>query len=487
MNYHVFQVYSWRLVMKSLESIFGVRRRGGTVGREILGGVSTFMALSYIIFVQPAVLGGCATGPMDKSAVMFATCVCSAIGCLIMGLWANLPIATAPAMGHNFFFAFTVCGTAAMGGMGFTWQEALAANFLGGFVFLALSAFGFREAIINAIPEGLKFAIAAGIGLLIAFIGLQWSGVIVGHPETHVTIGRLINPITLLSLFGLMLIALLIALNLRGAIMVGMFLTAAVGYAASRLWGHQWGYVLVNDIAQFRFPSPAATFGAVFSGFGPLFERKASVIVLAVFTFLLLDLFDTIGTLVGLAERGGLMVNGRIPNARRALMADAVSTMAGTVVGTSTICAYIESGAGIAAGARTGLASVVTAVLLLASVFAYSLVEVIGNAVVVPAAALGSLTGKSVACYPVVAPVLIIIGCYMLPVVRRIDWDDFTEALPAFLTIVVMQFALSITDGIAWGFITYALLKLLTGKAKQCTAIVYICAGLFVLYYVFRH
>jgi adenine/guanine/hypoxanthine permease len=473
--------------MGSLESFFQIRQRGGTVWREILGGASTFMALSYIIFVQPAVLGSCATGPMDKSAVMFATCVCSAIGCLIMGLWANLPVATAPAMGHNFFFAFTVCGTTAMGGMGFTWPEALAANFLGGFVFLALSAFGFREAIINAIPEGIKFAIAVGIGLLIAFVGLQWSGVIVGHPETYVTIGRLINPITLLSLFGLLVIGLLISLHVRGAILIGMFVTAAAGYAASQVWGGQWGYMLVNEVAKFQFPSPGATFGAVFSGFGPLFARKASVIVLAVFTFLLLDLFDTIGTLVGLAERGGLMVNGRIPNARRALMADAVSTIAGTVAGTSTICAYIESGAGIAAGARTGLASVVTAALLLASVFAYSLVEVIGASVAVPASVLGGLTGKSVSCYPVVAPVLIVIGCYMLPVVRRIAWDDFTEALPAFLTIVVMQFAMSITDGIAWGFISYALLKLLTGRMKQCPPAVYICAVLFVLYYIFRH
>jgi AGZA family xanthine/uracil permease-like MFS transporter len=325
-----------------------------------------------------------------------------------------------------------------------------------------------------------------GIGLLIAFVGLQWSGIVVGHPGTCVGIGHLINPVTLLSLFGLLVIGVLVCLRLRGAIMIGMLITAAAGYLADHLWGGQWGYVLVHEIHDFKFPSPAATFGKVFGGFGPLFERPLSIVVLVVFTFLLLDLFDTIGTLVGLAQRGGLMVNGRIPNARRALMADAVSTMAGTVAGTSTISAYIESGAGIAAGARTGLASVVTAVLLLASVFACSLVEVVGAAVTVPAGVLGDLTRQSVACYPIVAPVLIVIGCYMLPVVRHIEWDDFTEALPAFLTIVVMQFAVSITDGIAWGFISYALLKLLTGKARRCPPAVFICAVLFVIYYLFK-
>ncbi len=473
----------------SLEKYFHIKENGSTIGREIIGGSTTFVALSYIIFVQPAVLSGCG---MDSSAVMFATCLCSALTTLLMGLWANLPIALAPAMGHNFFFAFTVCGAAAIGGMGFTWQEALAANMIGGTIFLLISFLGLRAAIMNAIPESLKYAIAAGIGLLIAFIGLQWSGIIVSHSSTYVTLGYLKNPVTLLSLFGILAIGILLSLHVRGAILIGMAVTALGGYLATRWWGQNWGYALVSTAMDMGFPNVSATAGKAFGGFETLFRNHSvSAILLVIFVFLLLDVFDSIGTLVGVIERAGLMKNGQLPHARQALMTDAIGTILGNVGGTSTISSYVESSAGVAAGARTGLASVVTAILLLLSIFAYPLVGVLGTVVSLPAAQLGSHVVNQVDlfnrvnCYPVIAPVLIVIGCYMLPTVRHIQWDDFSEAIPAFLTIVIMQFAMSITDGIAWGFVSFALLKLFTGKARQCPIMVYICSVLFVFYYAF--
>ncbi|KPK76064.1 MAG: hypothetical protein AMJ79_08450 [Phycisphaerae bacterium SM23_30] len=469
----------------SLDSFFQIKQNGSTLTREIVGGATTFVALSYIIFVQPAVLYGCG---MDKSAVMFATCLCSALACLIMGLWANLPIALAPAMGHNFFFTFTVCGPIAAGGFGLTWQEALAANLIAGFLFLLISLAGLRNIIMNAIPEGLKFAIAAGIGLLIACIGLRWAGIIVDHPAAYVTLGNLKNPVTLLSLYGLLIIGIFLALKFRGAILIGMIFTAVVGYIVTKVWGSAWEYVLVSGASAAEFPQISETAGKVFTsaGLGSLFSHRFQAVILVIFTFLLLDVFDTIGTLVGLGQRAGLMKDGQLPRAKQALMADAFGTLSGTIMGTSTITSYVESSAGISVGARTGLAAVVTGLLMLISVFAYPFVEVFGTEVSIPPEQLGAAPADvPVQCFPVVAPVLIIIGCYMLPVVRHIEWDDFSEAIPAFLTIVVMQFSLSITDGIAWGFIAYALLKLFSAKPHKCPLVVYLCAALFILYYIF--
>jgi len=475
----------------SLESVFRIKEHGSTVGREVVGGATTFMALSYIIFVQPAVLSLSGTGGMDPSAVMLATCLCSALACVVMGLWANLPVALAPAMGHNFFFAFTVCGLVSTGGFGLTWQEALGANFISGVLFLLLSIVGMRAAIMNAIPDGIKYAIAAGIGLLIAFVGFKWAGIIVGQPATYLGLGNIINPVTLLSLFGLLVMGILLAVHFRGAIVVGMAATALAGWLAMRWWGQNWGYELVSMPRELGFPHISATAGKFIGGLGSLFSdnHPLTQVILVIFTFLLLDVFDTIGTLVAVGERAGLMKNGQLPRARQAMMADAVGTISGAAMGTSTITSYIESSAGIAVGARTGLAAIVTAGFLLISIVAYPLVGVLGSTVQLEAGQLGShLVCQAenfnvIQCYPVVAPVLIVIGCYMLPVIRQIKWDDFSEALPAFLTIAVMQFSMSITDGIAWGFISYAVLKLLTGKARQCPLLVYSCAVMFVLYY----
>jgi len=477
----------------SLERFFEIPQRGSTVGREVVGGVSTFMALSYIIFVQPAVLSQCQTGGMDPSAVMFATCVCSALACVIMGLWANLPIALAPAMGHNFFFAYTVCGVVGKGVFGLTWPEALAANFVAGILFLLMSFFGLRVSIMNALPDSLKYAIAAGIGLFIAFIGLEWAGIVVGKPVTYVGLGSIKNPVTLLSLFGLAVTGILLVVRFRGAILVGMLLTAALGYVITKVWGQEAGVVLVGRAEWQAFPNVGATAGKFLGGFRTLFGENHTIaqVVVVIFTFLLLDVFDTIGTLVGVSERAGLMKDGQLPRARQAMTADAIGTLSGTIMGTSTITSYVESSAGVAVGARTGLAALVTGGLFVISIFAYPLLGVLGTAVNVPAEQLGSSlvvqpeVFNTVQCYPVVAPVLIIIGCYMLPVISRVRWDDFSEALPAFLTIVFMQFSMSITDGIAWGFISYAFLKLCTGRYRDGSPIVYLCAILFVLYYTF--
>ncbi len=470
-------------VFMVLERCFKLAARNTTAGREITGGVTTFLALSYIIFVQPTVLNSCG---MDPSAVMFATCVCSAAACFIMGFWANLPIALAPAMGHNFFFAFTVCGATAMGGFGLPWQEALAANFIGGMLFILISALGLRSAIMRAVPENLTYAIAAGIGLLIALVGLEWAGIIVRHPVVYVKLGSLINPVSLLSIFGLLLIAVLLSRHFRGAILVGMAATAAVGYLATKWLGGEWGYELVSASAHTELPRVSATFGKLFEALPAFLGRGPATIILIVFVFLLLDVFDTIGTLIGLGRRANLLdADGQLPNARRAMLADAGGTVLGTIFGTSTITSYVESSAGIAVGARTGLAAVTTGILLLLSLLLYPFLHVFGTAVTLPAALVGGFGDQTVTCYPVVAPVLIIVGCYMLPMVRHIDWDDFAQALPAFLTIVVMQFSMSITDGIAWGFISTAVLSLLTGKARRCSPVVYACSVLFILYYAF--
>ena len=468
------------------ERLFHLREHDTTIGREVVGGVITFMALSYIVIVQPVVLSGAG---MDHGGVFVATCVCSAFACVVMGLWSNLPIALAPAMGHNFFFAFAVCGAVAAGGMGWSWQEALAANLIAGAIFILLAAGGLQEALIRGIPDSLKYAIAAGIGLLIAFVGLQWGGLVVDHPEKYVQLGKLSSPVALLTLFGLTVIGIMLTYNLRGALLYGVLITTAVGLAASHYAAENWGYHLVEWEGKIidQVPDPSTTALGVFSGLRLLFTEHAwTNWIMIIFVFLILDIFDTAGTLIGVAERAGLVKDGTIPRARQALLSDGVGTMAGTVMGTSTITSYVESAAGISAGARTGLAPVVTGLLLAASLFFYPLVEMVGGTVAVSAQVLGVAAGSdgTVACHPVIAPVLIIVGCYMLPVVTRIKWDDMTEALPAFLTIVVMQFALSISHGIAWGFVSYVLLKLIRGRAKEVHPLVGVFAVLFVVFLV---
>ena len=412
------------------------------------------MTLSYIIFVQPAVLS--AAG-MDSGAVMAATCITSALAMVLMALLANYPIALAPGMGHNFYFTFTVCLT-----LGVSWQNALGAVFIAGVLFILLFFVGLREKVMTILPVSLRNAIPAGIGLLIALVGLEWAGLIVDHPATYVTLGDLKSPPALLSLFGVIVIAILFALKVRGAILIGILASTIVGLIT--------GMVKFQGVVSVP-PSIAPTFLQLQIPNILVDPKMISVI----FIFIFLDLFDTVGTLVGVGQQGGFMVDGKLPKARQALLSDAVATSAGALLGTSTVTSYIESASGISAGGRTGLTNIVTAILMLLSLFFNPLIKMVGA---------GYPIGENTFLYPIVAPALIIVGSLMLKNVISIDWDDMTEAIPAFLTLLLMPLTISITEGIAFGFISYALLKLVTGQGRQVHWLIYLFAVLFVARYI---
>jgi AGZA family xanthine/uracil permease-like MFS transporter len=439
---------------------FKLKEHKTDIPTEVIAGCTTYLTLCYIIFVQPAVMS---TTGMDFGAVMMATCISSALATFLMGLLANYPVALAPAMGHNFYFAFTVCGTAAMGGMGYTWQQALGAVFISGVIFILVSGLGFREQIIDAVPDTLKYAIAVGIGLLIAMVGLQWSGLVVDSPGTLVTLGDLKSPPVLISLAGFMTISILLVWDVRGAFLLGM--------AVSTILGLTFGLIRFQGVIALP-PSIAPTLFKL----KPLEIFSHTDFLSVIFVFFFLDLFDTIGTLIGVAEQGRLMVNGKLPRAKQALFSDAVGTTAGAVLGTSTVTSYIESATGIAAGGRTGLCSMVTGTLMLLSVFFYPLVKMIGEGVEVAGG--GRL-------YPVIAPVLITLGGIMISSVVKIPWDKFSECIPAFLTIIIMPVTFSITEGIAFGFISYSILSLAAGEARRIPWILHLFAGLFLLRYLY--
>lgn len=446
-----------------LEKLFKLKEHGTTVKTEVMAGVTTFMTMAYIIFVQPAILSQCG---MDFNAVMVATCLASALACFVMALLANYPIALAPAMGHNVYFAFVACpliasllgDTAAVK----PWQVALGAVFISGAVFIGFSFLGIREKIIKAVPPSLRHAIAVGIGLMIALVGFEWSGITTANPSIYISMGKLNSPPVLLSLFGLAVISVLLVLRVRGAILFGI----AAGTAA----GWLFGLVKYQGIAS-PVPSLAPTFfklsftGALSLGFLEL-----------IFVFFFLDLFDTIGTLIGVGEKAGFIKDDHLPRAQQALLSDATATVAGAVLGTSTVTSYVESAAGVSQGGRTGLTSMVTGLLMLAALFFKPLVAMIGS---------GYQTAEGVFLYPVVAPALIVVGCMMMSSVKKIPWDDYCEAIPAFLTIVVMPFCgFSITEGIAFGFISYALLKIVAGRGREVHPLLFLFAGLFILRYI---
>jgi AGZA family xanthine/uracil permease-like MFS transporter len=438
-----------------LERAFHLEEARTDVRKEIIGGLTTFMTMSYIIFVQPAILGQ--TG-MDKGAVMVATCLASALATLLTGLLARYPIAQAPAMGHNVFFAVTVCGL-----MGYSWQVALGANFISGIIFTALALGGVAGKLIDVIPDSLKNAIAAGIGLLIALIGLEYAGIVVAAPGVLVGLGELGSKPVLLVFFGLVLIAVLMAYRVPGAILWGILATAVVGLPL--------GVVKYHGV--FSSPPPIAPtlfkldiIGALKSGLIPI-----------IFVFFFLDVFDTVGTLVGVCAPAGFFKDGRLPRANQAMLADALGTVAGTVLGTSTVTSYIESSTGIAQGARTGLANVFTSVLFLGALFLSPLAEMVG----------GSYIYKEQVLHPVIAPALIIVGFLMMKSVVRIKWDEVSEAIPGFLTLVIMPLAVSITDGMAFGFISYSVIKLARGEGKKVHWLVYLISVLLVVRYFLRY
>ena len=433
-----------------LDRVFDFSARGATVRGEVLGGITTFMAMAYIVFVNASLLGV----PADKGgagmpvgAVMVATCLASAFATLVMGLAANLPVALAPGMGLNAFVSFVLCGA-----MRFTWQQALGMVFWSGVIFLALSLVRFRERVIEAIPRNLKYGAAAGIGLFIAFIGLQHAGLVVGSPATLVDMGSLAHAHTLVALFGLVVTGVLLALRVKGAVLLGMLATSAVAVAGGLVeWRTDYQLGFGDTFLKLDF------FGAF--GFSPIHA------IPAVLTLLFFDTFDTVGTLMGVAEEAKLVDDeGRIPNVGRALASDAAGTVAGSLFGTSTVTSYIESAAGVAAGARTGLSSVVVAVLFLLSLAVLPVVGVLGEGVAV-AGLPGGQTGARF--YPITAPALIVVGFLMTGALKKIEWDDVTEGLPAFLTVIVMPLTFSISAGLAVGFVSYSLLGLVRLAARR--------------------
>lgn len=436
-----------------LEKLFKLEANQTSVAQEIIGGLTTFMTMAYIVFVQPAVLS--AAG-MDFGAVMIATCLSSAVATFLMAFLANYPIALAPAMGHNFFFVYTICLA-----MGVPWQTALGANFISGAAFIILALFGLREMLINAIPNSLKQAIAVGIGLFIALIGFQWAGIVTYKPGTILGLGDLHSPPVLLAIFGLLLITGLYTYKVKGAIVIGIVITAIIGIPA--------GIVKYQGIISTP-PSVAPTFLKL-----NIQAALTLSLLPTIFILFFLDLFDTVGTLIGVSEQAGFVKNGKLPRARKALLSDAIGTLFGTIMGTSTVTSYIESSTGVASGARTGLANITTGILFLIALLFYPLVKMIGGGYAIDSGVL----------YPVTAPALIIVGTLMMSGVTKIKWDDLTEAIPAFLTIVIMPYAYSITEGIAVGFIFYVMLKIITGKVKQIHPILIIFTVLFILRYIF--
>lgn len=425
-----------------MESWFKFKERNTTLSTEIMAGITTFLTMVYIVIVNPAILG---TTGMSFEGVFMATVLASVIATLIMGLFANYPIVIAPGMGLNAYFAFTVVGAG-----GYSWQIALGAVFAAGVIFVLLSLTEFRYMLINAIPDSLKHSITAGIGLFIAFIGLQNSKIIVDSPATLVTLGHLSEPMTFLTVLGIVIALILMMYRVQGAIFVGMLVTAIIAYFE--------GLIIVPD-QWFAMPTGLEATAMKMDIAGVFSQGLYAVI----FTFLLITLFDTTGTMLGVAEQAGLLENGKFPRVKSALMADAIGTAVGAMLGTSPTSAYVESGSGVAVGGRTGLTVVVTAVLLLGTLFFLPVAKVLAG---IPA---------------VTAPALIIVGFLMMDGLRGIDWKDIEEAFPAFLVVISMPFAYSIATGIGIGFIIYPLLKLLKGKGREIHPIMYLFQVLFLI------
>ena len=423
-----------------LERYFQLSAHGTTVRTELLAGLTTFLTMAYIIFVNPDILS--AAG-MPRDSVFVATCLAAALGSAIMGLYANYPIALAPGMGLNAYFAFAV-----VKGMGYTWQMALGAVFISGCLFILVSLFKLREAIVNAIPRSLKFAISAGVGLFLAIIGLKNAGLIAAHPTTLVTLGDLHQPGPLLAALGFFIIVALEQRRLPGAIIIGIL---AVTVAAVALGLTPFGGIVALP------PAVAPTFLQM-----DLAGAWNVGLLTVILTFFLVELFDASGTLIGVAHRAGLLdKDGKLPRLKRALLADSTAIAAGAVLGTSSTTAYIESAAGTAVGGRTGLTAVTVAVLFLAALVFAPL------AGTVPAFA--------------TAPALCYVAVLMLRGLAELEWDDLTEAAPAVVTAITMPFTFSIADGIAFGFIAYAALKLLAGRVKELPPMVAVIAVVFVL------
>ncbi|WP_395399028.1 NCS2 family permease [Pseudoduganella sp. UC29_106] len=424
--------------MNFLENYFKLGEHGTNVRTEVLAGITTFLTMAYIIFVNPSILGDAG---MPKDAVFVATCVAAAVGTIIMGLYANFPIGLAPGMGLNAYFAYGV-----VAGMGFPWQAALGAVFISGCCFMIVSLLRIREKIMNAIPPSLRIAIPAGVGLFLALISLKNAGIVVSSPATFVTMGDLHKPAPVLAIVGFLVIVALDRLRVTGALLIGIMAVTVLSFFFG---GNQFHGIVSAPPSISPTALELDIVGAMSHG---LFN--------VVMVFFLVELFDATGTLMGVAQRAGLMKDGKIPAAmNKALLADSGAIIAGSLMGTSSTTAYIESAAGVQAGGRTGLTAVTVAVLFLAALFIAPL------AGVVPAYA--------------TAPALFFVACLMLRELAEINWAETTESIPAVVTALVMPFTYSIANGLALGFISYAGLKLLTGKYKEVSAMIWCVAGVF--------
>lgn len=426
-----------------LQKLFGFDPAVHNIKTEILAGVTTFLTMAYILALSPNVL---AAAGMDKGALFTTTVVATAFATFFMAVYAKLPFALAPGVGLNAFFAYTVCLT-----MGYSWQFALTAVLLEGIIFIILTITNVREQIVNAIPMSLKYAISAGIGLFIAFIGLQNSHIIVDNPATLVTLGDITQGPALLGLIGLVITSVLLILKIRGALLLGILLTTLVGIPL--------GITQLDAVVGVP-PSMEPIFFKF--EFDKIFTKE---MVIVVFTFLFVDIFDTIGTLVGVSNRAGMIdKNGRIPHLKKAFLVDAVGTTAGAMLGSSTITTFVESASGVAEGGRSGLTSFTTAVCFLIALFLAPFF------LAVPGAA--------------TAPVLVLVGLMMMSQVQKIDFGDYAESIPAFICIIMMPLAYSISEGIALGAISFVLLHLLSGKYKRVSVATWILAIAFVIKYL---
>ncbi len=432
-----------------MESFFRLKEHNTTVKTEVLAGITTFMTMAYILAVNPGMLS--ATG-MDAGGVFTATVVSSMIATLIMALYAKYPFALAPGMGLNAFFAFTVV----LGPMGKSWQFALTAVLIEGIIFILLSFVKAREAIFDSIPMNLKHAVSVGIGLFIAIIGLSGAGIVVPGNGTVLALGDLTSGSVAVALFGILVTGILLAKNVSGAILIGII--------ASTLIGIPLGVTMIPE--GFSILSLPPSLSNVAFKFVGMEEILSMEMVVVVFTFLFVDIFDTVGTLAGVSSKAGFLdKDGKLPRVGKALMADAIGTVAGACLGTSTVTTYVESAAGVAGGGRTGLTSLATAGMFALALFFAPLFTMI------PAAATG--------------PALVIVGLFMMSPIKKINFEDFTDAIPAFLTIVMMPFAYSIADGIVFGMVSYVILKALTGRTKEISKVMWLLAVLFVLKFVF--
>jgi len=439
----------------ALNRFFKIEEAGSTIRTEMIAGVTTFMTMAYIIFVNPAILSQGAG--MDFNAVMVATCISAAAATMIMALLANYPIAQAPGMGINALFSYQLCAS-----MGVHWTIALGMVFLSGSLFMLLTVVKLREVIFEAIPEAIKYGIAAGIGTFIAFIGLKEAGIVAPHPSTFVTMGNLTAPPTLVAIAGLVLTSIMMARRIKGAILAGILFTGALG--------------IITGIVEYKglvspIPSMAPTFlkldirGALHITF-----------IMPILTILFLNMFDTIGTLIGVGEQSGLLKNGKLPRAGKALFSDALGTTLGSLCGTSPVTSYIESAAGVSEGGRTGLANMITALLLLLSLFFSPLASMFGGGY--------SREGSEMVLHPITAPALIVVGSLMMHTITKIRWAAPDEAIPAFLTIVTMPLTFSISNGLAIGFVSYPLIKLGCGKGREVHWMVYLVSALMLSLYL---